>query len=233
MSAPRASDKRSGDVSSHFWAATFPFFETTLFIAPPVDGSPVAPTRLTVFDADGEIVNEAALEIEPGRVGIFELEQFLGGCKLEGGLKHAHLEVVSPPGCRHLCRMHSRSGASLHVEAAALSSHRSVFFPLRFARGHDTIVCFVNRGAEPAVVKMRLFVGSRNPESFLEVPAFGARMVSLGSEFGEFVGGGEADIGQGYVRISAKGGADLGVHLIERVIARDERTEGDAFAAVG
>lgn len=227
------SSRASPEVVSHFWAASYPFFETTLFVTPSLASLPTAPTRIRLYDADGEVVNDLSVEVEPGRVGVFELEQFLGGCKLEGGLKHAHIEVNSPAGTRHLCRMHARSGVSLHAEATELSHLRSVFFPLSFARGVDSVVCFVNYSTEPATAKLRLFVGSRNPEMFVEIPGRGARVVSVAADFGEFVGGGEADLGPGYVRLSTKGDARLGVHLIQRLAARDERSEGDAFAAVG
>lgn len=219
-------------VKSHFWVATFPFFETTIFIAPAIASPPSAPSRVRLFDADGGLVNDATVEVEPGRIGVFELEQLFGAAKLESGFRHGYLEVDSPAGTRHLCRLHNRSGGVFYPEASELSTLRTVFSPVSFATGFDQVVCLVNRGEGPGIVKIRLFVGKRTPESFVEVPPHGSRLVSLGTEFGSYIGSLGYDPIPGYVRISVKGEGRLGVQLLQRVQSRDERSDGDLFAVV-
>lgn len=219
-------------VVSHFWVATFPFFETTLFVAPPLVETTGGATVLSLFDADGGLVNKVSLEVEPGRVGVLELEQFLGECKLESGFRHGHLEVSSPAGTRHLCRLHSRAGAVAYPEATLLTSHRSMFAPVSFGAGLDSVVCLVNRSDVAGVVKVRLILGKRTPECFVEVPPHGARLVSLTAEFGTVSGGALGEAVPGYLRISTKGDPTFGVQILSRVGARDERSEGDAFAMV-
>ncbi len=219
-------------VRSHFWVATFPFFETTIFIAPAIGVPPSTPTRVRLFDADGGLVNDATVEVEPGRVGVFELEQLFGSAKLESGFRHGYLEVESPVGTRHLCRLHNRSGGVFYPEASELSAARTVFSPVSFASGFDQVVCLVNHSEVPGVVKIRLLVGKRTPETFVEVPPHGARLVSLGAEFGAYIGAVGHEPTPGYVRISAKGEGRLGVQLLQRVQSRDERADGDVFAVV-
>jgi hypothetical protein len=238
----RRTAEQSSSVAS-FWVSTFPFFESTLFVAPPfVDrsacgageettGTFVA-SSVTLFDADGGVVNEFTVEVEPGRVGIVELDQFLGGCKLESGLRHAQMRVVSPPGTRQLCRLHGRAGAQIVEESSRLTRQRSVFFPVRLAPQLEHVVCFINLGGEPAVAKCRLLVGNRTPEVFVEVPANGARLLSLTTEFGDFGAGGGGDGAQAYVRLSTKGDAVLGAQVLQRVVARDERVDNDAYTLV-
>lgn len=226
------------EVVSYFWISTFPFFETTLFVAAPFPSSGEGldvrspPSRVQLFDADGGLVNELALEVEPGRVGVIELDQFLGGCKLESGLRHGQMRVASPAGTRHLCRLHGRTGASFQEGASRVTGQRSVFSPVVLATNLDNIICLVNRESRPAIARVRLLVGNRNPEAFIEVPADGARLVSVAAEFGEFVPAAGVEAVQGYVRLSSKGEADLGVQVLQRAIARDERFENDVYGLV-
>jgi len=187
---------------------------------------------VTLFDADGGLVNEFTVEVEPGRVGVIELDQFLGGCKLESGLRHAQMRVVSPPGTRHVCRLHGHAGARMIAESSRITRHRSVFFPVVVAPQVDNVVCFINVGDEAAVAKCRLLVGNRTPEAFVEVPAHGARLLSLAAEFGELRGAGGGDGAQAYVRLSTKGDAILGAQVLQRVFARDERSDNDAYSMV-
>src|SRR4051812_34599375 len=80
-----------GEDKSHFWMCSSPFVESALFMVPRTDCAGSA--CLEVFDCDGARVNEIECSFPPGEVGSLELDQLMGSCKLESGIKHAYLRV--------------------------------------------------------------------------------------------------------------------------------------------
>ncbi|NLF26069.1 MAG: hypothetical protein GX589_10495 [Deltaproteobacteria bacterium] len=209
-----------GEVSD-FWVCTYPFFKTTLFILPSfelAEGALELTSAVAVFDPDGEKINEASVSFSPGSVGTLEVDMLLGACKLEAGLKHGHLRVVSPPGCRHLCRIYARERGAIMGEPQQIGAGQAGFFPVVFGTDRFPYVALVNHGSNSAVVKSRLFCGNRTPESEYLVPAMGARIVALAAEFDEYVQSqGEKQI-HAYLRLSVKDAVMLGAQLIERIV---------------
>jgi hypothetical protein len=97
------------------------------------------------------------------------------------------------------------------------------------AVGLDHVVCLLNRSEGAGIVKVRLFLGKRSPECFVEVPARGARLVSLAAEFGVASGGESLP---GYLRVSTKGDQVFGVQFLSRSGSRDDRSDADSYAVV-
>ncbi len=200
--------------SKHFWISTFPFFETTLFLVPPP--APIATTflsRIDLFDADGMLINQVTLEVPAQNVYVVELDPLLGPCKLEQGIKHAHM-VVSTPGAAY-CRVQGRENGSLLGEPALVNATRATFFPLTFELGRSNLLCVINRNEYEASLRGRLFVGRRSPEIGWTIPAKASRVFNIETQFSEFIEIEEDQLVRGYVRLSTKAG-DIGVQLVER-----------------
>lgn len=210
------------DVVSHYWVATYPYFETTLFVTSAA-GMPRSATRIFLYDSDGAEVNRASIEFASGQVGILELDQFLGRCKLESGLKHAHLEVISGPGSRHQCRVHNAQGACLLGEGLQIDLEQSGFFPVLLGEGRSSMVAFVNHRHEEASVRCRLYVGKRSPETDILLPPMGTRIFDLCAEFGNVSAQGGPRVMPGYARVSTLASNEVGAHLIESVQTEQER----------
>src|SRR5262245_15442452 len=96
--------------AAHFWIGTSRFFDTTLFLLRDKRAGE-GETVLTVLDPDGQEINRLSVEASAEEPTIFEVDQFLGGCKIESGIRHAHVVVTAPPGVRALSRVHSKDGA--------------------------------------------------------------------------------------------------------------------------
>lgn len=217
--------------TSHLWVCSYPYVDSTLFLVPPATlAGGTAQTSITVYDADGNVANEVALEFPFNQVGIVELESIMGGCKLEAGMKHGHAVVQSPLGYSHFCRLHTREGAALTGAPAGLTADHSSFFPITFDEGRQYFLSFVNETRSTVNVKCRLFCGKRSPETLLTVPPLGARVVHVETEFPDYAGGETGKQLQGYVRISTKSEGRVGVQLIER---HATKADGGVFCAVG
>ena len=190
-----------------------------------------AQTMVTLFDADGDVANELTLSYPINEIGILELETLMGACKLESGLKHAHVMVESERGYAHYCRLHTREGAAILGVPSQLSVAHSTFFPLTFDEGRSYFVSLINHSRTPAAVKCRLFSAKRSPETLISVPALGARVLQVETEFPDYAGNNEGGKQlQAYLRLSTKSEATLGAQLIER---HATKADSGVFYAVG
>lgn len=213
----------------HLWVGSFPFIDSFLIISP--DPGCESPSSVSVrcFDPDGAFANEFSINIEPGAPGLIEIEPLLGSIKLEGGMKHAHLEIECPIGVQVLTRLVSREGAVLLGEPSVIDEHRSAFFPVQVLNEHSSMLCIVNAGDETSNLKCRLFLGSRTPDISLSIPARGSRIISLEAEFSEYLQAERGKIQQVYTRLGTRGGAPLTVQLFECFVGA---SGGDLFSAV-
>lgn len=220
----------TASITNHFWVCAYPFVETTLFLVPPFpfEGAITQPSAIELYDADGALSNEVHVEFPRGQVGIVELDSIMGGCKLESGLKHAHMVVRSAAGSSPYLRMHTREGAALIGEPAVLGADRSSFFPLTMDEGRSYYLTAVNHGKAQAALKCRLFCAKRSPETLISIPPLGARVLSLDNEFAEYSSEAGKQL-QAYIRLSTKSDTTLGVQLVERT---EGKNDGGIFYSV-
>lgn len=200
---------------SNFWISSFPYFSSTLLLS---SSGLFAESehQFLFFDPDGEIVNEVTCSFEPGQCNSLELDTFLESCKLEAGLKHCHLQVTSPPGTRHQLRIHSKESACFSGPAVPVSANQGGFFPLVLTRDRSFLLGIINRSDVEGNLRVRLFAGSRAPETTCLVPARGARIVSIPAEFPSYIPEGAGKHQQAYLRMGTTSDSILGVQLIER-----------------
>ena len=91
------------------------------------------------------------------------------------------------------------------------------------------MISLVNTGGEEATVRCRLYVGRRTPEIDCKIPAYGARMLHVEGVFSKYVGLPKDKTVQAYLRITTPVEVPLGVQLLEKNSAYDEK---DYFVAV-
>lgn len=219
--------------TSHFWVANPPFFASTLLVASAGDAAggdePRVVTRLELFDADGDKVNDVTVEFPVGEVGVIDLEPFSQALKSQGGVSHGHLAVSSPDGTRHLCRQTIGGSVALLQDPLLTKGREASFTPLIIGARREHQIVLVNASSEPAQVAIRLFYGNRAPEWNLDIPANASRLVSLESELlssTEDVSWEKGAI-QAYMRIAPRLQASVSCHVIERVPG--ETPELDTF----
>jgi hypothetical protein len=233
------------DVVSHFWVAGKPFFSSTIFVAPcsvvPPSSATEPPSALTeehlkvkpcattldFFDADGAKTNTVEIEFPADEVGLIELEPFMAGIKVEGGVQHSHLAITSPAGTRHLCRLSNGVGVALVQDPLMVRSRESSFIPLVLSAQKEQMLAFVNAGGESAQVSCRLFYGNRSPEWNFVVAPFGAKLVSIQEELlaSQDDRSWEKGSTQAYVRITARHQACISCLIVERVPGESFETD--------
>jgi hypothetical protein len=204
--------------TSHFWVANPPFFASTLLVASAGDiageDEPRVVTRLELFDADGDKVNDVTVEFPAGEVGVIDLEPFSQALKSQGGVSHGHLAVSSPDGTRHLCRQTIGGSVALLQDPLLTKGRDASFTPLIIGARREHQIVLVNASSEPAQVAIRLFYGN---------------LISLESELlssTEDVSWEKGAI-QAYMRIAPRLQASVSCHVIERVPG--ETPELDTF----
>lgn len=220
----------NGEITSHFWASSYPFFESTLVISSSSKEHRSNNHKLKIYDADGRLANEAELMFPAFQVGLVELDQLLGSVKLESGFKSAHIVVTSPEGTIHRCRLQSKDAASIYSQPIVVKNTASSFSPITISQDRETLVGFINLSNREVPVKSRLICGNRSPETVCSIPAFGARVIGVESEFPGYVQVEEGRQLSAYLRVSARTDQGIGMHVFERVTIANQ--EGGLFSAI-
>ncbi|MEZ4753589.1 MAG: hypothetical protein R3A13_04665 [Bdellovibrionota bacterium] len=211
----------------HFWICDGPLFSTTLFCIPPRDLDKGAfKTVLRFFDPDGYLFNEANVDFSSNQVGVLELSQFMESCKLESGIKHGHLFVMSEPGAAFSIRAGINGSAAILSHPFLLSSAHTPCLPIVFAPNKRTFISVVNHTATTSKFKCRLIAGKRAPETVISVPPLGATVINMEVEFPEFFSREKST--QAYLRLSSVSETCLGVTCFE-----ETRLEGGTNTYVG
>lgn len=199
----------------HYWVTSSPFANSYLFVSPLDPVADSLKCRLSFFDPDGFLCNEAAVLLRQGGSGVIEIKQFLGSCKLESGIKHAHLVLEADPKAFTLCRLLSKGGMCFLGDAQLASPNRSAFSPVVFGANRKTLLCIVNQSKDEAHLRIQLFCGSRVPETELILPALGSRVMGIEPEFEQFLLSENLKTHRGYLRFGVRGAATLGIQVLE------------------
>jgi hypothetical protein len=219
----------SSHVTDHFWVSGPPFFSSTLLVASGAQASSAGrlTTSCTLYDVDGVRVNSFEVEFPENEVGIIELEPFMAGLKMQGGIPQGHLEVISPLGCRHFCRQQTGSHLDLISAPRMILGRENSFVPLILGAWRSHVLLFVNAIDEVSQVVVRLFYGSRSPEWSLTIPAKGCLAVALEEELLNSFNDSSWSKGavQGYLRISPRLHSSVACQVIERIPGETEEQE--------
>jgi len=156
----------ASDTTSHFWIASDPFFSTTLLVAPESTGvsEDKACSSLELYDVDGVRVNSVDVEFPPEQVGVIELEPFMSALKMQGGVRHGHVALVSQGQAQHMCRYALHEQISLTRAPTIVRSRESCFVPLVIGGQREHVVALVNSGLETSQIALRVFYANRSPE---------------------------------------------------------------------
>jgi hypothetical protein len=201
-------------VRSHFWVAHTPLIEMTLFI-----GSNLSPEEqradLQLFDCEGELVNELTVTFPAGELHTIDIGSLLQRCRLQNGFPHGQLVVSSASGTTHALHVHSKNQGTLVPNTPAFDEDHPSFIPIRLGTSRDTFVALVNTRRESAAVTLRLISGKRSPETICVLPPLGSRMISIYSEFPEFVE--SRAHGLAYIRLRTRTSWAIGSFFFEQV----------------
>lgn len=136
---------------------------------------------VTVRDADGAIVNEA--QIAHHGLSVFDLASAVLNVKLESGLRHGTIEVVSeaPASMRFFNKTFSR----FFEPARVVTADCAQFAPVTLGSNIENLVCLLNCSDHEATVRVRLILAKRNPDTIVTIPPRGTRLMCVEREFGD------------------------------------------------
>lgn len=237
-SEDRRSETSTSSLSTyHGWVCSGPFFETVLFvycadraIVRRMSPGANAPIAFDVFDPDGYHCNRVEISAGYGTVTAIEWDPFLGSCKFEAGLKHAHIVARLPEGFRATSRLVSQQSGCLFGKATRLSTTTRAFMPVMLSRDRFPMLVLLNRSEVEATVRGRLFCGKRTPENVWSIPANGTRVLSIAHEFGDAIALEPEEQVQAYLRMGVRGEYEVGAQFIERL---QGPSDGSVFLALG
>jgi hypothetical protein len=217
------------DITSHFWVGGPPFFSSSLLVSGGARGSEgetiVASCRL--FDVEGAPVNTFQVEFPSSEAGLIELEPFMTGLKMQGGIPQGHLVVTSAAGTRHFCRQQSGQCPQVVSSPALIGGREHSFIPIVLGAAREHLLLFVNASTEVSQVVVRLFYGSRSPEWTVSIPAYGCSAVSLEDELLRSFNDTSWQKGavQGYVRLSPRVQSNVACQILERIPGETAESE--------
>jgi hypothetical protein len=207
-----------------FWIASQPYFEPFLVLSRGNDSvTDSNSVSFAVYDADGQKVNNAKVECLPGTTVITPLEPFLSSCKLESGLRHASLEVLSKPSETSIqCRLHSPLGSFFSKPVLNLSEGVLGFFPFSCEEGVTNILVIINTSDSAQVIKYRWFCLDKSKEETCEVAPRSTRLIQIEGLLLESGLIENKKVLQGYVRVGGKNPGLIGAQFLTKEVgARD------------
>ena len=156
---------------------------------------------VTVRDADGAIVNEAAI-VHRG-LAVFDLASAVLNVKLESGLRHGTLEVLSE--AQASMRFFNKSFSRFFEPARVITADCAQFAPVTLGSNIENLVCLLNCSDQESTVRVRLILAKRNPDTLVTIPARGTRLMCVEREFGEITNRAiEEKTTRAYVRVSLR-----------------------------
>ncbi len=183
--------------SQYFWFCSQPFVESSLLLA----GRGETISTVTVRDADGAIVNEASIGHQG--LSVFDLASAVLNVKLESGLRHGTVEVVSS--ARASMRFFNKSFSRFFEPARVIAADCAQFAPVTLGKNIENLVCLLNCSDADATVRVRLILAKRNPDTLVTIPARGTRIMCVEREFSEITERAiEEKTTRAYVRVSLR-----------------------------
>ena len=217
------------DVTSHFWVAGPPFFSSSLIVSGAAKASQgeMISASCRLFDVEGAPVNTFEVEFPASEAGLIELEPFMTGLKMQGGIPQGHLVVTSPAGTKHFCRQQSGPCAQVASSPTLIGGREHSFVPIVLGAVREHLLLFVNASTEVSQVLVRLFYGSRSPEWTVSIPAYGCSAVSLEDELLRSFNDSSWQKGavQGYVRLSPRVQSSVVCQILERIPGETPESE--------
>jgi hypothetical protein len=187
----------------------------------------MASAACELFDVDGAPMQRFHVEFPDREVGVIEVEPFMSGLKMRGGIVQGHLVVRSRPGSKCMCRQQVGAHVDLLASPQPIRSREMAFMPLLLGGRREHLFIVLNTGPEEGQAVVRLLYGTRSPEWTLQIPGNGCRLVSLEHELLAAFDDSSWQKGvvQGYLRISPRVQSSLVCQMLERLPGETEEQE--------
>ena len=205
--------EKSDEVDSTFWFACDDFHHSRLIISAPHAGTTHA---VSVYDSDGQLVNQVNLKLRDNKLLVLDLDIIAGNCSVQSGIRHGTVRIISPAGSTHELNVFCSDSEYRATENFSLSKNKAVCSPLMLGQDSNTSLLFAAADGPESTIKVRLYTGTRSPESEFKLPAYGAKSLNIETEFADFLNLNAEKPVQAYVRIISNTANDVKVRLLEK-----------------
>lgn len=191
-------------VIKKYWVAGFPYFESRAFFVPnEIREGEESLVKMQVYDPDGAKINEITMVVNSTQPLVLDLENFMGDCKPESGLKYCLLVCEMDKCVDSYVRLQMKKSGSYESELKEFSEKTSLFFPLNFTKSKSSVLILANEIETPVKVCCKVLRGNRAPEKSVFLAPMSSRVVFLKDEFQDVLGDCEENTEQVYLRLSA------------------------------
>ena len=198
-----------------------------------LDSDDAVSAFLNFYDYRGVLFQQARIECPAGTE--VDLQPFLSACRMQGGIRHCHLEVLHSVGIRARCFLRSSYGMLLQSGEYVLDEKAMRCLPVSGQGHREVFVLLTSMATSMCRVKFKLLSEKRNPEGIILLRPQASAFISIASLFREApefasLGGRRATLvtaqqpnlvevaGENltqYLRLSMRGSGCIGVGLLE------------------
>lgn len=193
-------------VIKRYWIAGFPYFESTvIFIPNDINEEYESPVNMLIYDQDGEQINNVGLSVNNKTPLLVNLENFMGDCKPESGMKYCTLVCETDDFIDTYVRLQTKKMGSFICELKEVNSKNAMFFPVSFLRNKSSVLVLANAcDKENVMVDVRVLVANRAPLETISLNLNGSRMMFLKDVFQDLLSelDDEEKGGGAYIKIS-------------------------------
>ncbi len=218
-------------VIKRYWIAGYPYFESRAFFIPnDMKEDYESTVKMQIFDPDGTMINEIKMVVNSAQPLILDLENFMGDCKPESGLKYCQLICEMEECIDSYIRLQMKKSGSYIAQLKDFNEKTNLFLPITFSKDKSSILILSNELETPVQVCCKILKGNRAPEKNITLSAMGSRLIFLKNEFQEIFGEMDETEARAYIRLSAIQNVSLvGAQILDYI---ENNSEEGVFSSI-
>ena len=204
-------------ITKKYWIMGFPYFESRIFFIPNDIGRHYESlVVMKLYDPDGAQINEIKMIVSSKSPLILDLENFMGDCKPESGVKYGSLICEMDEYIDSYMRFQNKKTGAYIGTLNDFNYKMPLFFPVNFSKANTSVLMLLNEGYEDAQVEFRILKGNRAPYKVIDLSKMNSRIIFLNEIFKELLSDLNDKSMQAYLKLSVlKGNSEVGAQFID------------------
>lgn len=199
----------------YYWVPSQPYFEPFLLVSSDTSED----LTLSVFDVDGNKVNNITVNCSESGNQVTPLEPFLASCKSESGFRHAVVAIDDlPSNVTVQCRLHSPLGSHVNNPLLVLNDGQNGFFPFTIEEGVTNLLALINPTDQTQSVRYRWYSADKSKEDICDIAPRATRLLHIEAVIAESAMFSDKKMIHGYMRVAAKASGSVAVQLLTKEI---------------
>lgn len=212
-----------------YWIMGYPYFESRIFFIPNDIGKDYESlVKMKLYDQDGALINEIKMIVSSRSPLILDLENFMGDCKPESGIKYGSLLCEMDEFIGSYLRFQTKRVGVYVKELMDFNSKMPVFLPVNFSQTQSNVLMLLNEGNEEVQIEYRIIKGNRAPSRVLDLGQMNSRIIFLNEVFKDLINDFNDKNLDAYLKLTVlKGNLEVGAQIITY---NSQAQEGDFFS---